>query len=139
MVNQRYQLLLVGVGVVVRVDEVAALSELALSLLRVGQALFGFVGALLVAGGFELLGSVGELAPGSVGAAAMERVVFAEGGLAFGMLFCLLGRDIVAFCLLVVGGDVRFVVEVAGGGCSQTGVLFFDAHGGGLQNIMMLF
>ena len=106
MVNERYQLLLLCVRVVVRVDEVAALSELALSLLRVGEALFGFVGALLVAGGFELLGSVGELAPWSVGAAAMEGVVFAERGLALGMLFCLFGCDLMAFCLLIVGGDV---------------------------------
>ena len=87
-------------------DEVAALSELALSLLRVGEALFGFVGALLVASGFELLGSVSELAPGSIGAAAMKGVVFAEGGLALSMLFGFFRCDIMAFCLLIVSGDV---------------------------------
>ena len=91
-----------GVGM----DEVASLSKVALSFLGVGDAEFSFIGALLVAGGVELLGSVGELAPGTIGAYAMKCVVFAEGGFVLSMLFVAFGGDIRILSFFVIGRDV---------------------------------
>ena len=128
MVHEHHHLLLMGVGLRGSVDEVAALSKLALSFLGVSQAHFSLVCPLLVAGGLQLLGAVGELAPRTVGAGPVEGEVLAERGLVLGVLLALLGADLGILPFFVISGDIRLVVEVGGSSGEQTGILFNDAH-----------
>lgn len=106
-------------------NEITAITKAAKSLFRKRKAVFGLIDSIAISIYFKVLGSMGELAPGSIGTLSLLHEIFAEGAFNFGgaidaimRVVGIRGAEMMKISLIVVGGGLGLVVEVGvvGGG-----------------------